>query len=448
MEEHTISTVLRPGQRALAAIVFTDVVNFSARMQDGEERTLKLLERDFATMREFCRQHEGAVLKTTGDGLLMYFSSAVQAVACALTIQRHFAETSKKRPAAETLSHRVGIHLGDVFVSEQDVMGDGVNIAARLQAEARPGGICISQTVYDVVKNKLELHVTSLGPRELKNMAESIHVYRLLLDAQSLRAAQTAEMAARVTEAMLAAAPRFDKFKAWWLRPAVRATAIAVLITAPLLAAAWGWHVYRVANRQREESAKVRAAIAAIAAVPPPNAGRDVEELNRAIADERKPASQIRTLFLDSYNFAGLVRFLKAKETGGAALPPMPALLKSAEQMAAVKRWVIDELQGYNQQQPLRVFELSGTAPKELQVYTEADRRLYFVLGGAVLGRDWADVKPAWVAAIIVGALQNAPAPPESSDVVNGALAFARIYGEPEMSAALQSRRFRPAPAK
>jgi class 3 adenylate cyclase len=447
MEENPIPTILRPGQRALAAIVFTDVVNFSARMQDSEERTLRLLERDFATMREFCRQHDGAVLKTTGDGLLMYFASAVQAVACALTIQRHFAGSAKKRPAAETLAHRVGIHLGDVFVSEQDVMGDGVNIAARLQAEARPGGICISQTVYDVVKNKIELHVTSLGPRELKNIAESIHVYRLLLDAQALRAAQTAEMAERVTEAMLAAAPRFQKFKAWWVRPAVRATAIGLLVAIPLAALAWAWRTHALVNRQQAESDAVRSAVAAIAIDPPPNAGRDIDELNRIFSDERRPATQIRDLFLDSYNFAGLVRYLRAKGAGGSELPAMPALLKSAEQMAAVKGWVIAELQSYSQLQPLRVYELSGTAPKELHVFTETDRRLYFVWGGAVLGREWADVKPGWVGAIIVGALRNTKSTPDR-EVVNGALAFARIYGEPEMIAALQSRRPRPAATK
>ena len=438
MEENPIPNVLRPGQRALAAIVFTDAVNFSARMQAGEERTLQLLERDFATMREFCRQREGAVLKTTGDGLLMYFSSAVQAVACALAIQRHFAEAARKRPSTEILSHRVGIHLGDVFVSEQDVMGDGVNIAARLQAEARPGGICISQTVYDVVKNKLELHVTNLGPRELKNIAESVHVYRLLLDAQALRAAQTAEIAERVTQAMRAAAPRMQRFKAWWLRPVVRATAIGLLIALPLVAAAWAWRTRALLNRQAVETEAVRAAIAAIAAEPAANTGRDLEELNRAVGNPRERTVPIREAFLEGYNFAGLARYLRGRTAGNP--PAMPALLKSAEQMAAAKGWAIAELQGYSRQQPLRVFELSGTAPMELHVFTEADRRLYFVWGGAVLGRDWTDVKPAWVGAIIVGTLRSTRSPPDR-EVIYGALAFARIYGQPEMMAALQNRR-------
>jgi class 3 adenylate cyclase len=183
------STPPIPGQRSLAAIVFTDVVGFSARMQENEEATLRLLKQDFDIMREACVSHGGSVLKTTGDGLLLHFMSAVQAVACALAIQRAFAERLKKVSTEKPLVHRVGIHLGDVFVDKEDVMGDGVNIAARLQAEAEPGGICISQTVYHVVRNKLALQVTRLGPRELKNISQAIPIYRLLLKAQSIEEA-------------------------------------------------------------------------------------------------------------------------------------------------------------------------------------------------------------------------------------------------------------------
>src|ERR1019366_8950737 len=178
-----------PGQRTLAAIVFTDVVSFSARMHSDEVGTLRLLQRDFAEMRRLCADFEGQVLKTTGDGLLLTFTSAVQAVACALAMQRQFAAEAKGQPSqGGALQHRIGIHLGDVLVQDQDVMGDGVNIASRLQAEAEPGGICISQTVYDVVKNKLEMNVVSLGARELKNITHAMPVYQLLLDAQAMDA--------------------------------------------------------------------------------------------------------------------------------------------------------------------------------------------------------------------------------------------------------------------
>ena len=173
------------GHRTLAAIVFTDGVSFSARMSRDEDLTLQLLQRDFDLMKGLCRKYEGQVIKSTGDGLLMYFCSAVQAVGCAQEIQKQIAAAAVSLKPEERFEHRIGIHLGDVFLMNDDVMGDGVNIAARLQAEAEPGGICISQTVYDVVKNRLSLKVTYLGPRDLKNIREAVPIYQILLAAQT-----------------------------------------------------------------------------------------------------------------------------------------------------------------------------------------------------------------------------------------------------------------------
>ncbi|MCD4825317.1 MAG: hypothetical protein K8S55_11995 [Phycisphaerae bacterium] len=179
-------------RRTLAAIVFSDIVNFSRLTQENEDRTLGLSARDLKQLRKICEMSEGKVLKHTGDGLLMYFDSAIQAVACAMRAQAHFAAMAEKLPPEETLQHRIGIHLGDVFVSSDDVMGDGVNIASRLQEEAPPGGICVSQTVYDVVKNRLSVKVTPLGPRELKNIKEAMPVYQILLEAAGADAAEAA----------------------------------------------------------------------------------------------------------------------------------------------------------------------------------------------------------------------------------------------------------------
>lgn len=171
------------GHRTLAAIVFTDVVSYSARMNVDEEHTLGLVQRDLQLMSEICQKHGGQVLKFTGDGLLMHFHSAVQAVACAQETQQSIVEQAKDLVETEILWHRIGIHLGDVFLSKTDVMGDGVNIAARLQSEAQPGGICMSRTVYDVVKRCLTLKATYLGPRDLKNIKEAVHVYQILMAA-------------------------------------------------------------------------------------------------------------------------------------------------------------------------------------------------------------------------------------------------------------------------
>ena len=169
------------GQQTLAAIAFSDIVSFSARMGQDEVHTLSLVERDFQFMTDLCQKFAGKVLKTTGDGLLMYFVSAVQAVDCTREMQTEFAKSANILPKNDVLAHRIGIHLGDVFFNETDVMGNGVNIAARLQAKAEVGGICISQTVYDVVKNRLELDVTYLGELELKNIQEPIPAYNVLI---------------------------------------------------------------------------------------------------------------------------------------------------------------------------------------------------------------------------------------------------------------------------
>ena len=158
------------GQRTLAAIVLTDAVGFSARMSSDEETTLSLIHRDLKLIEFICRKFEGRVIKSTGDGLLMYFVSAVQAVNCSLEIQRQLVKDHESQDLEEPLLHRIGVHLGDVFFKDSDVMGNGVNIAARLQTEAYPGGICISQIVYDVVKSRLNLNATYVGSLQLRNI--------------------------------------------------------------------------------------------------------------------------------------------------------------------------------------------------------------------------------------------------------------------------------------
>jgi class 3 adenylate cyclase len=178
MESGVVLPSLR-GQRALAAIVVTDAVGFSARMSVNEELTLELIERDLHLMAELCAEFEGQVLKSTGDGLLMYFVSAVQAVACSMEIQKQLVDIINENPEAEFLEHRIGVHLGDVFFSQFDAMGNGVNIAARLQTQAEPGGICMSQIVYDVVRVPLSLEAVFIGPLHLKNIQEAVPAYQI-----------------------------------------------------------------------------------------------------------------------------------------------------------------------------------------------------------------------------------------------------------------------------
>jgi class 3 adenylate cyclase len=418
------------GQRSLAAIVFTDVVSFSARMQRDEETTLKLLERDFDAMREICTQHQGAVLKTTGDGLLLYFSSAVQAVACALAMQRFFAEQAKTRPPSQSLVHRLGIHLGDVFVNEQDVMGDGVNIAARLQAEAEPGGICISQTVYDVVKNKLALHVTRLGPRELKNISQHIPIYKLLLEASVIESVPVEESA----EA-LAAKPRPPS------KPFTRGQKIALGAGALIVAGVLVGLVVRAEQRAQEESAKAEAAQKALAATLAEDAaGNTHERMMATLAAWRTELREQRSRAAEEYNFAELARSVRDPRSPVAGKPEAQLRLQVLGRIQGLFGWLTGALQNYSRDNPLTVRELSGTAPKEIKIYAGPDRVLYYAEGGAIRQRSWSELRPPTLAAIIVGAMREAqPIPPR--EAVLGAQAFANFYGLPELMETLRSGR-------
>jgi class 3 adenylate cyclase len=170
-----------PGNHTLAAIAFTKSANFSTLIGEDEQHTQTILSRDIELMTEICHEFEGSVLKSTGDGLLMYFVSAVSAVACAVQIQKALTAAAENLPPQDILQHRIGIHLGDVFFCDSDVMGNGSLVAAQLQEVAEPGGICISQTVYDVVKNGLALQATYCGLKELKNLADPVPAYQVVL---------------------------------------------------------------------------------------------------------------------------------------------------------------------------------------------------------------------------------------------------------------------------
>lgn len=434
-----------PGQRALAAIVFTDVVSFSARMQENEETTLRLLERDFAVMRKICDKYSGSVLKTTGDGLLLYFSSAVQAVAYALRMQKYFAEKTKTLPAAEMLTHRVGIHLGDVFVNDQDVMGDGVNIAARLQAEAEPGGICISQTVYDVVKNKLALQVTRLGPRELKNISQAIPVYRILVQAQILKVpgSGSSQEDSAVPTLPPPPPPPPSPSPTDQSRPFTRAqrlAAIGVLGLALVIAAGLVLQSHFRQGQDQGKAATTRTAISTLLETDPAVDGASREKLAHALANWRDELRDSRSRAPAEYNFAELALSLRTAKPGPIAKTDAPMCQQALERMQALFDWMGTAMQNYNRANPLIVAELSGTAPKEIRVFAGADHRLYFAEGGAVRQRGWADVKPSTLGAIIAAALwESATTPPR--EIVQGAQAFAYFYGLPEMNDALRQGR-------
>ncbi|MBI3757043.1 MAG: tetratricopeptide repeat protein [Deltaproteobacteria bacterium] len=167
--------------RRLAAIMFTDIVGFSRQMGADEARTLRLLDTHNQVIQQAVATHHGAVIKIMGDAFLVDFPSVVHAVQCAQQIQAQFRAHNAEQENTEQIHVRIGIHSGDIVQREGDVFGDGVNIAARLQALAEPDTICISDMVYRDVAKKIELGtIVSLGRPKLKNIAQRFPIYALL----------------------------------------------------------------------------------------------------------------------------------------------------------------------------------------------------------------------------------------------------------------------------
>jgi adenylate cyclase len=172
-------------ERRLAAILAADVVGYSRLMEVDEAGTLARLKTirleliDPAIVK--CR---GRIIKTTGDGILVEFQSVTEAVSCAVDFQERMARRNRDMPAARALLYRIGINLGDVIVEDDDIFGDGVNVAARLEAIAEPGGICISAAVRDQVGDRLKVGYLDLGDQQVKNISRPIRAYKVHIDGQ------------------------------------------------------------------------------------------------------------------------------------------------------------------------------------------------------------------------------------------------------------------------
>jgi adenylate cyclase len=172
-------------ERKLAAILSADVQGFSRLMGEDEEATLRTLQTYREVTDSLILQHRGRIVGTAGDSILAEFASVIEAVQCAVEIQRDLQLKNAELPTQRRMEFRIGINLGDVMVDGEQIYGDGVNIAARVQALADAGGICISGTVYDQVKNKLALHYEDLGEQHVKNIAEQVRVLRVVLEVPS-----------------------------------------------------------------------------------------------------------------------------------------------------------------------------------------------------------------------------------------------------------------------
>ena len=207
--------------RQLKAIMFTDIKGFSLMMGQDEELTVRLVREHRELVREVLAKHSGTERQTIGDAFMVLFDSAVNAVRCAVEIQTRMRDANQARPEVERVWLRIGIHLGDIIIDEHEIYGDGVNIAARVEPQAEPGGICITQQVFHQIESKLDCRVIHIGRRELKNIRNAPDLYQVIVDqvgelegAPSTMASGRAQV---VEQANAWPAQPLWKHLVWWL---------------------------------------------------------------------------------------------------------------------------------------------------------------------------------------------------------------------------------------
>ena len=168
-------------QRELSAIMMTDIVGYSGSMERDEQRAYRMLLEHNNIVRAAVVKYRGREIKTIGDAFFVVFRSAADAVDCAILVQQSFREYNASKEGPDKIVIRIGIHLGEIMVTANDVFGDGVNVAARIEPLAEPGGICISGEVYSVVRKKIEYKLERLEGVQMKNIAIAPDIYRIIL---------------------------------------------------------------------------------------------------------------------------------------------------------------------------------------------------------------------------------------------------------------------------
>src|SRR6184192_1472242 len=220
-------------QRKLAAIMFTDMVGYSALAQRDDKLALELLEEHRQLLREIFPRFNGTEIKTIADAFLIEFDSALEAAQCAIEIQRTLAKRNHDVPADRRIEIRIGIHIGDVVHRGGDVYGDGVNIASRIEALAGAGGICVSMDVERQIRNALEARFEKFGSAELKNIKLPMDLFRIVLPWET------------GTKAEVGASRNFSK------KSSLLVTAAAVALVSLLFA--W-WFMHRSAGHRQNAS--------------------------------------------------------------------------------------------------------------------------------------------------------------------------------------------------
>ncbi|MBI3194964.1 MAG: hypothetical protein HYZ34_10955 [Ignavibacteriae bacterium] len=190
-EEHVHEPASSGKMRKLAAIMFTDMVQYAALTQTNESLALQLLDTHQKLIRPLFKKFDGKEIKTVGDAFLVEFVSVLQAVRCSLDIHSVLLDYNTKAPKEKRIQLRIGIHLGDIIYKDNDIFGDGVNIASRIQAQAKPGAIYVSQDVYNQIRNREEFIIEYVGEIELKHIITPLPIYKVLTETEVRQKQQT-----------------------------------------------------------------------------------------------------------------------------------------------------------------------------------------------------------------------------------------------------------------
>jgi len=276
-------------ERRLATILSCDVAGYTRLMGANEEATVQALRGHRAVFDALLKQHRGRVFNTAGDAILAEFPSAVDAVRCATEIQAALQTRNAHLPPEQKMLFRMGINLGDVVVQDGDLLGDGVNVASRIQTVAEPGGICISGSVYDQIQNKLSLQFKPLGDQSFKNVGQPIRTFSITHGEAG---------------ALPAGAQRAN-------RKAIAFAAVATIVASAL--AAGGYALYRENEAKRGEQAALTAQLAAERQATE-EARRKAEEQSRRAAEAEGKAERERLVAESTKREAALQAQLKSAE--------------------------------------------------------------------------------------------------------------------------------------
>lgn len=261
-------------QRRLAAILAVDVAGYSRLMGADEEGTLRALTAHRSELIDpNIAEQNGRIVKTTGDGALVEFASAVDAVRCAVVIQRGMVERNANVAADKRVDLRVGINVGDIIIQADDIFGDGVNIAARLEAIAEPGGICVSRTVFEQIGSRLDISFTDMGEQQLKNIAQAVRAYRVDLSGRPASSSTRARAAGPHSPA-----PRVKA-------ASMRYAGIALVLAGLLVGIGWYWQNSRISSAGPSAAAMSAAERAALSIVVLPFANSTGDPQQAYIAD-------------------------------------------------------------------------------------------------------------------------------------------------------------------